>query len=96
MPKRSDWLTDYARPLAEELAARCGSLKKVMSAGIVALYNMTPTEREQYMAKADGVEVELGRTSEEFRHRVIEIVEDLEAYRKKKKPHRRAKPLKSG
>jgi hypothetical protein len=58
MPKRTDWLTEFARPVAEDLAARCGSLKKIMSAGVMALNDLSAEEREYYMAKADGVDLE--------------------------------------
>ena len=58
MSGRSDWLTENAKIVADKLAARSGSLKKILSAGVIALDDMTADEREYYMAKADGVELE--------------------------------------
>ncbi len=58
MTKRTDSLTEFAKPVADELAARCGSLKKVLSAGIMALNDMSPEKREYYMALASGKKVE--------------------------------------
>lgn len=96
MPRRTDWLTEFARPLAEDLAARCGSLKKVMSAGVMALDSLSPDEREYFMAKADGVNVKSALTPDEaFRKKVLEIVEDSQAIPAKKKPSRKANRAKA-
>ena len=96
MPKRTDWLTEFARPLAEDLAARCGSLKKVMSAGVMALDSLTPEDREYFMAKADGVNVKPATIEANFRKKVLAIVKDAQAIPVRKKPSRKAKPAESG
>lgn len=54
MGSRTDWLTEFAKPVADELAARMGSQKRILSAGVLALADMTPDQREYYMAKAVG------------------------------------------
>ena len=54
MGSRTDWLTDFAKPFADELVERTGSQKRVLSAGVLALYDLTPEQREYYMAKAVG------------------------------------------
>lgn len=58
MAKRTNDLTEFAQPVADELAARCGSLKKVLSAGIMALNDMSPEKREYYMSLASGKKAE--------------------------------------
>ena len=58
MGTRTNDLTEFAKPIADNLANRCGSLKRVLSAGILALDDMSPGDREYYMAKAIGEEIE--------------------------------------
>ena len=58
MGSRSDWLTEFAKPVADQLAIRAGSLKHVLSAGVMALDGCTASQREYYMARATGVEVD--------------------------------------
>jgi len=57
MGKRSDWLTEFAKPVADVLADRMGALNRVLSAGVMALADMTPDQREYYMAKAVGHDI---------------------------------------
>lgn len=57
MASRTEDLTDAAKPVADKLAARCGSLKKVLSAGVLALDSCSAEEREKFMAQASGLEV---------------------------------------
>ena len=57
MATRTNDLTDYAKPIADEMAARMGSLKRVLSAGIIALSDLSPDQREYYMAKAVGQDI---------------------------------------
>lgn len=52
MAKRTNDLTEIAQPIANDLAARCGSLKRVLSAGVLALNALTPEQREVFMAQA--------------------------------------------
>ena len=59
MGSRSDWLTDFAKPVADDLAARSGSLKHVLSAGVMALAGCTAELREYYMARAMGAEIDI-------------------------------------
>jgi len=58
MSGRTDWLTDFAKPVADKLAAHCGSLKKVLSAGIMALDALSADDREKFMAEANGAKLE--------------------------------------
>jgi len=58
MAKRTNDLTEFAKIVADKLAARCGSLKKVLSAGIMALDALSAEEREKFMAAANGVKLE--------------------------------------
>lgn len=57
MAKRSNDLTLAAQPVAEKLAQRCGSLKHVLSAGVLALNDHSPEEREAYMEDAAALEI---------------------------------------
>lgn len=56
MAKRTNDLTLAAQPVAEELAQRCGSLKHVLSAGILALNALDSDAREAYMNDAAAME----------------------------------------
>jgi len=67
---RTEWLTPIARERADKLAARCGSLKKVMSAGIMAFDSLSSDDRERFMALAEGIETadEPQQAAENIRH----------------------------
>jgi hypothetical protein len=54
MAKRTNDLTEFARPIADELASRMGTLKHVLSAGVMALNDLPAERREYYMAVAVG------------------------------------------
>ena len=54
MATRTNDLTEIAKSTADRLAARCGSLKRVLSAGVLALEALSPDERERFMAAAIG------------------------------------------
>lgn len=54
MATRSNDLTEFAKPVADELAEKCGSLKRVLSASVLCLKDCTPEVREYYMSKAIG------------------------------------------
>jgi len=54
MAGRTDALTDIAKPVADRLSAHCGSLKRILSAGVLALDALPPEERERFMAAAIG------------------------------------------
>jgi len=56
MTRRIDDLTEFAKPVADDLADRMGSLKRVLSAGVLALADLSPDKREYYMAKSVGKE----------------------------------------
>ena len=49
-------LTKIAADIAMRLAQRYGNLKSVLSAGIMALDELSPTERERMLDKANGIE----------------------------------------
>lgn len=59
MSGRTDYLTEFAKPIADKMADRCGSLKKVLSAGVLALDALSPDLRELFMAMASGKKTEL-------------------------------------
>jgi len=56
MATRTNDLTEFAKPIADELVATSGSLKRILSAGVLALNDLTPHEKEIYMARAIGRE----------------------------------------
>jgi len=58
MATRTNDLTEFAKPVADRLAAHCGSLKRILSAGVIALDNCSSDEREMYMALAIGARYE--------------------------------------
>ena len=92
MASRTDWLSEVARPVAKELAQRCGSLKMVVSAGVLLLKDCSPNVREYYMAKAAGADLtELESPDVEFRNRVSQIVRETLALEQGKKPARKSK-----
>lgn len=96
MATRTNDLTEFAKPIADELANRCGSLKRVLSAGVLALKDLKPEKREFYMAKAIGEEMELPQNpEEEFRKRVRQVLDELEVLPVKSKREKRAKSSKS-
>ena len=85
-------MTEVSKPVAEELAQRCGSLKRVLSAGVLLLNDCTPEVREYYMAKAAGADLtEIKNPDETFRNRVSQIVRDTIALGQDKKSARRSK-----
>ncbi len=73
MSKRTDALTEVAKPVADRLAVRCGSLKKVLSASVLAFDALSAEERERYMAIAEGVD--LNSSSQ-----VLEMIENVAEY----------------
>ena len=76
MATRTNDLTDFAKPVADRLAERCGSLKRVLSAGILALDSLSAEEREQFMAKATSSEV--NNTTENPKHKKPDFAESIE------------------
>ena len=92
MGSRTDWLTEFAQPIAQELAERCGSLKRVLSAGVLMLKDASPEIREYYMAKSVGADLtELENPDAEFRNRVSQIVRETIALSSEKKSEKRSK-----
>lgn len=57
MARRTNDLTEIAKPIAESLADQTGSLKRVLSAGVMAFNELGPARRQYYIAKAGGVEI---------------------------------------
>jgi len=97
MAKRTNDLTEFAQPVAEALAARCGSLKRVLSAGVLALDALSPTQREYFMAKAIGQEMELPEMpDEEFQRKVLQVLQAARAISAKKQHVPKARSAKSG
>jgi hypothetical protein len=54
MAKRTNDLTEAAQSVAEVLAQRTGSLKVVLSAGVIALSQLDADDREKAIATANG------------------------------------------
>lgn len=74
MATRTNDLTEFAKPVADQLAERCGSLKRVLSAGILALDSLSAEEREQFMAKATSAD--LKKAPE--KHKKPDLTESIE------------------
>ena len=56
MPTRIEDLTVFAQLPGKEMAARCGTIKAALSAGIIALSKLSPDAREKAIAIANGAE----------------------------------------
>ena len=92
MASRTNDLTEVSKPVAEELAHRCGSLKRVLSAGVLMLRDASPEVREYYMAKSVGVDLaEIENPDEQFRRRVSQIVRETVALESGKKSGQKSK-----
>lgn len=95
MATRTNDLTEFAKPVADYLYKRIGSLKVVFSAGVIALSKLSPDEREKMIAEANGLGLEnLDCPKAEFRKRVCEVLDDVGVLHAKKKRPRQAKPSK--
>lgn len=57
MATRIDNLTKIAIPIAQDMSDRYGTLKNVLSAGILVFASLSPQEREIWMAKAVGRDI---------------------------------------
>jgi hypothetical protein len=96
MGTRAEELCPAATPVATELAIRTGSLKVVLSAGVLALQRLSPAEREALIAEAQGVQLPPDQTSEAiFRRRILEVFQEIEAARKEDKARGRSRRAKA-
>lgn len=96
MATRTNDLTEFAKPAADYLYKRIGSLKTVLSAGVIALSKLSPEEREKMIAEANGLGLEPLKGPEvEFRRRVLEIFQESQVFGEQKKCGRRTKKAKS-
>jgi len=86
MAGRTDWLTKFAKPVADDLAARCGSLKKVLSAGILALKALSAEEREKFMAAANGMELKSLKEAKKTKPDLQEAIDNVKYFVKFKLP----------
>ena len=77
MATRTTDLTEFAQPPANEMYAQLGSLKRVLSAGVLALYEHEPAMRQYYMARAMGFEIEKPTTNRTEPESEEEIQEQL-------------------
>ena len=75
MATRIDNLTEIAKPIAQNMADRYGTLKNVLSAGVLLFSELTPEEREVYMAKAVGRDI--GNTEDRLREKIYRILDEL-------------------
>ena len=75
MATRIDNLTEIAKPIAQNMADRYGTLKNVLSAGVLLFSELTPEEREVYMAKAVGRDI--GNTEDLLREKIYRILDEL-------------------
>jgi len=74
MATRIKDLEEFVIKYAEELVARFGSQKQVLSAAILALYDLDDKARGDYMAKAVGRDI----SKSEKKLTQIEIAENIE------------------
>ena len=96
MATRTNDLTEFAKPVADYLHKRIGSLKTVFSAGVIALSKLSAEEREEMISEANGLGLEsLDCPKEEFRKRVCEVLDDVGVLRAEKKHPQRARSSKS-
>jgi hypothetical protein len=65
MARRTNDLTEFAQPVADELADRIGSLKRVLSAGVLALADLTAEQREYYIAKSVGKDLAVDKENQD-------------------------------
>ena len=90
-------LTEVARQAANRYEKRHGSLKIVLSAAVLAFDELSAYQREYYLAKASGEEVEpLSVSEEEFRRKVLGILKDAQKIPGTSKRGQRASRAKSG
>lgn len=76
--KRTDWLTDTAKEKADILWKRYGSLKMVLSGGVMVMSEfLNAEEREYFMALAAGEENPPNVDIEKTRLRLRPVVEEL-------------------
>ena len=54
MSGRSDYLTESTKPIADTWARRTGTLKMVLSAGVLAFTRLSQKDRERLLAEAAG------------------------------------------
>ncbi len=88
-------MTEFAKPAADYLYKRIGSLKTVLSAGVIALSKLSPEKREEMIAEANGLGLEsLNYPEAEFRKKVLKILKEAQAVDGQKKRGRRAKTSK--
>ena len=88
MARRTNDLHETVRPIAEAMASRCGTLKNALSAGILALNDLTPERREHYLNLATGLDTEGLKTL--YRG----VLDTLEAPKERTKPRRGKKSSK--
>lgn len=97
MGTRTNDLTEFAKPVADYLYKRIGSLKVVLSAGVIALSKLSPDEREKIIAEANGLGLEsLDCPEAEFRKKVLQICQGAQTVGGRKKHGQKSKSAKSG
>lgn len=93
MTKRSDRiLTEAAESAVESLKKTYGprSLKRIISAGVLALNDLTAEEREYYCALAAGEKTGNRPSEDTFRRKVVQILRESQLIDKKKTTSRRS------
>lgn len=83
MSRRIDYLTDPARQAAERLVKYTGSMKIVLSAGLIALSKLTAEQREQMIAEANGILPEETEQPENINHAIRTVVQVMSGSGKK-------------
>lgn len=73
MGSRIEDLEDFVKEKGFELCARLGSQKQVLSAAILALYDLNDKQRGDYMAKAVGKDIKPSNES----HSQDEVYEEI-------------------
>jgi len=93
MATRIDDLEEFAKPVAAELVARSGNLKRILSAGVMALQDSSAETREYYMARAVGKEVERNPEQEKIRAILLRLLDELQIGRSEDKAAMRTEPI---
>ena len=96
MATRIQDLEESAQPMAKFLVQRSGSLKRVLSAGVLVLGQMDSAERERYMAAAAGAET-IDQAPVPLRKEMDRLLEELrQLVRQNKQPSQKARRAKLG
>ncbi|MFH0826098.1 MAG: hypothetical protein V2B18_25385 [Pseudomonadota bacterium] len=95
MGTRTEDLMPAATPVARRLVRRCGSLKHILSAAVMAFEGLPPDVREVFMERAAGEPSPLIWTETQFRAWLERVVPACEEVPQDTAPVRTAKSAKA-